>query len=171
MGSSWRVAGARSILNNQEPSIAPSLPSVQPTPCLPRNGGVCVPRLPSQAAQGGSCVGASGSPMLGGGRSVAAASLCNPSLGWRTGGMALAGGGEGGVLWGKAAPPHPGISLGSSRSGSAGGQGKPQAAGIGCCLLRLAMTLGEGQGLRSLTPSMFPSITSLFVPEAPCLSL
>lgn len=82
---------------------------------------------------------------------------------------------EEGVLLGRAASPHPikpGTSLGSisSRSGSAGGQGKPQAVGLGCHLLLYVMYLGEGQGLRSLTPWMFPCINSLFPPKTPHLS-
>lgn len=83
---------------------------------------------------------------------------------------------EEGVLLVNVASPHPikpGTSLGSisSRSGPAGGQGKPQVVGLGCPFLLRVKALGEGQNLRSPTPWMFPCVNSLLLPKTRCLPL
>lgn len=76
----------------------------------------------------------------------------------------------------KVASPHPikpGTSLGSisSRSGPAGGQGKPRAVGLGCHFLFPVKALGEGWDLKCPTPWMFPCVNSLFLPKTCYLPL
>ena len=155
--------------------IAPSLPSAHLTPRLPRSGFFCVPRWPNEAAKGELLCWGWWDPRAG---EVGGLWLQHPFAApcWDGDpGRWLLLKEEEGVLLGRVASPHaikPGISLGSisSRSGSAGGEGKPQAVGLGCHLLLRVKALGEGQGLRSPTPWMFPCINSLFLPKTSCLS-
>lgn len=146
--SPLRRAPCCSSLGSSKLGYSPSVPSARLTPWLPRNGLFCVPRWPKPAQGRAPVPWLAGPPCWGGGglwlRHPFATACWDGDPGqW----LLLEE--EEGVLLVKVASPHPikpGTSLGSisSRSGPAGGQGKPQAVGLGCHFLLRVKALGEG---------------------------